>query len=381
MKSANFGSTSPLDQHEEYLSLLRALPFFVNLEHITLTEETIESLFEPKVADDVATLQEALRMAAPSISGLTIYTSDPTAFEYLLPMFVNLRRFAWPVTHEDDWTRILPAVQVLGRCNLLEHLDLECAEEELFTLLLSEGVDSRAWPSLLSLKLHLEDYEAGDRIGMAAWRFIQSFNNTLESITLTLGAHLSDDLIAESDTSPHAFPNLRLLTIKSAYHSMDFIPLLKLFSASRIRHLVLLPYGNGMDDDSPDSLPSTALFETVLRLFPHHLQSVRLEYNHVVPGIHHLRSITPALASLASARNISLTLGPSYDVYLYRTLLAKNGPLPPSDLDDNCDEVGKVLRYALRQTEALRAAGDGHAVDRLREAAEPLKASMLRGLD
>jgi hypothetical protein len=168
-----------------------------------------------------------------------------------------------------------------------------------------------SWTSLRSLSL---EFNRG--MGMESWKFVRSLSTTLETLDMTLSIKLSADLIAETDSPSPAFPNLRRLALFAQDSTGDIISLLKLFSAAPIRHLVLLVYSL--------EAPSSLLLETALRLFPTTLQSVRIEYLRTTSA-DHLHSLAPTLRSLASARNISFTLAPTYDIYLHRPSLVTSG--------------------------------------------------------
>jgi hypothetical protein len=110
------------------------------------------------------------------------------------------------------------------------------------------------------------------------------------------------------------------------------------------------------DATSPNSLPATALLETVLRLFPSHLETIYFRYL-FLGTLRPLRSLAPTLHSLASARNVLFTLTPSYDIYLPRPRLFTSGQLPSDDLDANCDQLREILQYCQRQAEAFERRG------------------------
>ncbi|ORY46307.1 hypothetical protein BCR35DRAFT_311032 [Leucosporidium creatinivorum] len=377
VKRASFDSSylQPHDNYEEdWKALLRALPFFGNLEHINFSDEASSILFgydqDEGPTEDQVTFRESLKSISSSIQSLQLLPSTPDTFLWMLPPFINLRRFRWSICQEEDWASILPAVQALGRCSTLEHLDLEGASEGLLAQFVQEGWEP-SWPNLRSLALKFDDEE----LGVSAWSFIRSFRETLESITLRLDhPGLADDLLKETEAPLTGFPNLRRLTIKDGFVDTEVASLLKLFSGSPVRHLDLSVYDSDWED------PPTVLLETALQLFPTHLRSVHLDYQPFYHGSH-LHSLAPTLASLAPARNISVTLAPSYDVFLHRPLLEMSRILPSDDVDDNCDQLEELLRSGLRQTAGLRASRDGVAIDRLREALEPLKASMMRARD
>jgi len=97
--------------------------------------------------------------------------------------------------------------------------------------------------------------------------------------------------------------------------------------------------------------------------------------------IHHLHFIAPSLHALASARNISLTLNPSFDVLLHRYEIGPGDEHVPLNFDERCDVLDKVLRFTAAQARAVRATRDGIALEQLLEAVMPLKAAMMRTKD
>lgn len=273
-----------------------------------------------------------------------------------------------------DWTEVLPAIQALRRCSTIERLHLDGAVEGLLAELVKERMES-PWPSLRSFQLGLRA-----PLGLAGWRFIRIVGKALETVTLFLnGAGLSDDLVKESEAPLPTFPALHSLKIKGKGSPTDLTALLKLFSASPIRHLAVLVTGNGLRASSDLISPAT-LLTSLFRLFPTHLQN--LQYNHLpYTDLHHLRSLVPTLPYLATARNFALTLGTSYGVFLHRPRLSAPRTLPPDDVSRTCDDFDEVLRRGLEQTSGLRPSKDVFAMEKLEEALLSLKASMGRARD
>lgn len=292
-----------------------------------------------------------------------------------MPLFVNLRRLEMILGHEGN---SFPLFQMTRKYSALQHLNLRCSRKELLVPFNSAGAGASSWPGLRSLELTFDE-----DMGVDSWSFIQSLSTTLETVSLVVNERLTDELIADSSSTTRAFPNLRRLALH-AEHSNTVIPsLLQLFSASPVRHLVLSVLS--LDSyDLADSPP--ILLTSILRLCSTELQTVHMDYQ-VIPTIreaHHLRT---TLRTLASVRNVSLTLTAAYDaydVYFHRRIILFGADIdipPPIDFDDNCDESQRLLQYGLRRVEGLRGSRDGVAVDRLREALMPLKAHMLRDMD
>ncbi|ORY84090.1 hypothetical protein BCR35DRAFT_303140 [Leucosporidium creatinivorum] len=362
----------------DWRSLLRALPSFANLEHVTFTEEAVFTLFNPggEPDEDQATFREALRTLAPRIPNLNLMFIDVAATSWMLPQFTTLRWLKWCPMESSVDASYRTLGQAFAQCRRLEHLSLIYPSNLLSSMLMKDAVEPSSWPGVRSLVITLNP-----QIGADTWRLIQSFGATLEKLLVYLSdASLLDHLGEEREASTFAFPNLRRLTIKSGSAApVDTTPLLKIFSASPIGHLILPISGNG-HDLSPTSLPSTDFLETVLRLFPTHLRSLQLDY-HPLLNMQHFHSLAPALVSLASARNISLTLLPSYDIFLHRKQRNGDPGTRQEQTIRRCDGVDEVLRHTLAQSGRMRATGDLEGAEQLVEALTPLRGRMLRDED
>ncbi|ORY56552.1 hypothetical protein BCR35DRAFT_355598 [Leucosporidium creatinivorum] len=354
------------EEEEDWESLLRATPSFVNLEHVTFAYEASNALFnaEGHPDDDQAAYREALQSVAPSVRSLRIEEPCPGVVRWMLPMFVNLRRFEWTIFFEDSDQPGCLALKAMARCSTLEHLTLLGETEELFEEYVEEEeTKARSWPSLRSLTVGVSTH-----LGIEGWRFIRSFRETLERVTVDL--HPTHD--------------------QSQRSRNEHLPLLTLFSASPIRHLDLFVLDDEIDGLLPaaPALFSTTLLETILRLFPVHLQSLKLNYL-PLQTLHDLHLLAPTLHSLASARNVSLTLGPSYDVFLHRPRrnsdppLAEvdNAPLHPQHFVKSREDVEEVLRFGSEQAAGLSLMEDVAGMERLIEVLEPLKEHMMRARD
>ncbi|ORY56545.1 hypothetical protein BCR35DRAFT_309792 [Leucosporidium creatinivorum] len=368
----------------DWKALFRALPLFITLEHVKFDEQPGIALFNTSGQPDSeqATCREALGMVAPSISSLELQMTVPDALVWMLPLFINLRRLEWSVYVEYDVaTDLRPAALALARCSKLEHLTLELMTEAMFAELVKVGVGPSLSPSLRSLHL---DHDLGMQFGKDAWNFIRSFKDTVETVRLGFSCHrLSNDVWEESDKPPSPFPKLQRLTIKVGLGNTDITPLLKLFSASPICHLSLSVFGDGFGDSSGtarDALPSTSLLETILRLYPTYLQSVHLDYRPFTNAAH-LHSLAPTLSSLASTRNVFLTLNPSYDVFQHPSTSRLAYSVPPLNLNQSCHDIEDVLKFGSEQAAGFRMTKDAFAMERLIKALEPLKASMMRARD
>lgn len=180
------------------------------------------------------------------------------------------------------------ALHALSHSHRLEHLVLSSEVEPLLRAL-DERQGPPAWMrSLRKLELALED-----GVQMSTWRFIQSVSDTLEQLILCL----SDGPVKPSQAPLTAFPRLHRLTLEvRSPRNIDITPHLKLFATSPIHHLVLSVSGSGLGGPR---VPTPALLETVLQLYPTHLRHINLNYPQYA-SIPQLYAIAPILTSLIS---------------------------------------------------------------------------------
>ncbi|ORY38926.1 hypothetical protein BCR35DRAFT_51464 [Leucosporidium creatinivorum] len=267
------------DQEEDWQSLLGALHSFANLEHATFSYDAGMALFEAEAKaepeGDQAMFREALRRVAPSIRSLQLRYMGAHAIVWMIPFFTNLRRLEWTVSEDEPEgiPDLRPVVYNLAHCSTLEHLSLGEDVESLLAHLAGEDAEPFSWPSLRSLEL--KDITFFD---MDLWKFIQRFEESLEVLSIGVAqGYLAEDIIEDTETPLPAFSNLRRLKVK-VLRPCNIVPILKLFSLSPLRHLVVSVPGNSIESSSWSSPPSTALLENILRLFPTHLQSIRLEF-------------------------------------------------------------------------------------------------------